>query len=70
MSDFVVLYGLFLYRIQHTHARAHATISSTFCSEKVLILSILGLGYNSCIVFKNDLDLACLYCCLAGLNEN
>ena len=27
-------------------------------------------GYNSCIVFKNDLGFACLCCCLAGLNED
>ena len=36
-------YGSYLYHNQHTHARAHATVPSTFCSERVLILSILGL---------------------------
>ena len=66
-------YGSYLYHNQHTHARAHATVPSTFCSERVSWFDETSRGYNSCIVFKHvksDLDFACLYCCLAGLNEN
>ena len=42
-TDRLSWYGSYLYHNQHTHARAHATVPSTFCSERVLILSILGL---------------------------
>ena len=71
------MYGSYLYCIQHTHARAHATISSPFCSERVLILSILGLMklhvdihvIHALSLKMNLILLACIVAWL-GSNEN